>query len=134
MNTKNSNVSSVEPTRCAIYARTASTTATEIDVAIVEQIDRCREAAQRNGWTVAEDCVRIDRGQSGISMHGRIGLNELIALAAAKPRQIDKIMCASKDRLARSRTIAGALIDALTRNGVSLYFASHSLDTSDPYF
>jgi DNA invertase Pin-like site-specific DNA recombinase len=134
MNTKNSSVSSNGSIRCAIYARTATTTATEIDAAIVEQIDRCREAAKKNGWTVVEDCIRIDRGRSGISMKGRNGLNELIALAATRPRPFDKLICASTDRVARSWTIVSTVIDTLMYNGVSLHFASHGLDTSDPQF
>jgi DNA invertase Pin-like site-specific DNA recombinase len=134
MNAKNSSVSSNGPIRCAIYARTATTTSAEIDAGIVEQIDRCREAAKKNGWVVAEDFVRIDRGQSGTSMQGRNGLNELIALAATKPRPFDKLICASTDRVARNWTIVSTIIDTLTYNGVSLHFASHGLDTSDPQF
>jgi DNA invertase Pin-like site-specific DNA recombinase len=59
MNTKNSNVSSGELTWFAIYARKVSTSQPEIDADIERQIDECRQAAKVNGWTVAEDCIRI---------------------------------------------------------------------------
>jgi DNA invertase Pin-like site-specific DNA recombinase len=134
MSTENPSVSSGESIRCAIYARTATTTSAEIDAGIVEQIDRCREAAKKNGWVVAEDFVRTDHGRSGTSMQERNGLNELIALAATTPRPFDKLICASTNRLARNLTIAGTLIETFTRNGVSLHFASHGLDTNDPHF
>lgn len=38
-------------------------------------------------------------------MQGRRGLNELIALAATKPRPFDKLICASTDRLSASITV-----------------------------
>jgi hypothetical protein len=84
---KTRSATSCETIHCAIYARTASATATEIDVAIVEQVNWCRQAAKMNGWTVAKDCIRIDHG----SMQERRGLQELLALAATKPRPFDYV-------------------------------------------
>ena len=134
MTTENHCVSSTEPIRCAIYARTASEPQTKNDAAADEQIERCREAARKNGWVVVDDCVRIDRGKSGTSMQGRSGLLELIALAATRPRPFDYLICVSTDRVARNLDTAGVIIGTLTFNDVRLYFVSGDLDSADQNF
>jgi DNA invertase Pin-like site-specific DNA recombinase len=134
MDRKDSVVLPKEAVRCAIYARTASSSQPENNAAIAQQIARCREAAHKNGWAVAEDCVRTDVGKSGNTKEGRAGVQDLIALAATKPHPFDYLICDSTDRLARNLSIAGQILDALTKKGVSVHFASLGLGTADPYF
>jgi DNA invertase Pin-like site-specific DNA recombinase len=132
MTTENDRGSSTEPIRCAIYARTGALTAREDSAD--EQIQRCREAAQKKGWTVIEEFVRIDRGGSGTSMKDRTGLQELITLAATTPRPFDYLICVSTDRLTRNMGIAGQIVDAFIHHGVNLYFVFNRLDSADPSF
>ena len=132
MTTENHCVSSTEPIRCAIYARTASER--QLDNSTKQQINRCREAARQKGWTVAETHIRADCGKSGRSMDQRTGLHDLMALAATRPRPFDYIICDSTDRLARSLSIAVQIIDTLTFHGVNLYIVSNGLDSANPNF
>ena len=134
MKTKNSGVLPKEAVRCAIYARTASCTEPENNAAIAQQVAHCREAAHKNGWTVAEDCIRTDVGKSGRTIEGRTCLQDLIALAATKPLPFNCLICDSTDRLARNLSIAGEVLYALTKNGVRVHFASLGLGTVDPSF
>ncbi|MGA2852244.1 MAG: recombinase family protein [Terracidiphilus sp.] len=119
MTTENSYMPPAGAKRSAIYARSATGEADSTSV--LHQIERCKKAAQENGWSVVEDCIRADAGKSGTSMQLLSGLKELMALTANKPRPFDVLVCDSTDRLARNWTIAGAILDALTRNGVSLH-------------
>jgi DNA invertase Pin-like site-specific DNA recombinase len=123
-----------EAVRCAIYARTASSSQPENNAAIAQQIAHCREAAHKEGWTVAEDCVRTDVGKSGITLQGRDGLHELMALSATRPRPFSYLICDSTDRLARNVSIASEVVGTLMHNGVDLHFASSGHNTADPHF
>jgi DNA invertase Pin-like site-specific DNA recombinase len=114
MTTENHCVSSTEPIRCAIYARTASER--QLGNSAEQQIYRCREVARQKGWTVVETHIRADCGKSGTSMDQRTGLHDLMALAATRPRPFDYLMCASTDRLARNLDTAGRIIGNLTFN------------------
>ncbi len=133
MTTENHCVSSTEPIRCAIYARTATQPQLGNN-SIEQQIEQCREAARLKGWTVSDTHIRADCGKSGTTMDKRSGLQELIALAATRPRPFDYLMCASTDRLARNLDTAGRIIGNLTFNGVNLYFVSGDLDSADQNF
>ena len=134
MGRKDSEILPKEAVRCAIYARTASSSQPESNAAIAQQIARCREAAHKNEWAVAEDCVRTDVGKSGNTLEGRSGFQELMVLAAARPRPFNYLICDSTNRLARDLRIAGPILDTLTKKGVSVHFASLGLGTADRYF
>lgn len=132
MNRENRSAASSEPVRCAIYARTASEL--ELCNTSEQQIQRCRKAAREKGWTVAENCVRADYGGSGTSIQSRTGLEELIALAATRPRPFDYLMCASIDRLARNMEITGQIVGTVSFHGVKIYCVSGDLDSAEPKF
>src|SRR5665213_1222790 len=133
MTTENHCVSSTEPIRCAIYARTATQPQLGNN-SIEQQIEQCREAARLKGWTVVETHIRADCGKSGTSMDQRTGLHDLMALAATRPRPFDYIICDSTDRLTRSLSIAVQIIDTLTFHGINLYLTSNALDSANPNF
>lgn len=134
MNNENSRVLSRKAVRCAIYARTASCPQSDKNSAAAQQVARCRDAAQKNGWTVVEDCIRIDVGESGNTLQRRNGLQELMALAATRPLSFTYLICDSSDRLGRKLSIMGEIVDTMVNNGVSLHFASDGRDTADPHF
>lgn len=125
MDTKNSAVPPKEAVRCAIYARACTQRAGQSSAD--EQIALCRDAAHKAGWTVVEECVRADVGKSGITMDGRRGLQELMALAGTKPRPFHTLICESTDRLSRDLSITVPILDALNNDGVNVYFAAPTL-------
>ena len=63
--------------RVAIYARMS--TDKQSDTSPDDQVARCREYAEGQGWSVVEDLVIMERGISGASRHNRPGLLGLIA-------------------------------------------------------
>jgi len=63
--------------RVAIYARMS--TDKQSDTSPDDQIARCREYAEREGWAVVEDLVVAEAGVSGASRHNRPGLLEMMA-------------------------------------------------------
>ena len=122
MNTRTSILPSTEANRFAIYARTASEPQTGDSTSVDLQIRKCKDMAQKNGWTIVEDCIRADRVKSGSSLHECSGLQELIALAATKPRPFDHLLCVSASRLSRSPINLAAIIDNLANSGVGIHF------------
>jgi DNA invertase Pin-like site-specific DNA recombinase len=129
MNTKDSRSSSSGAILCAIYARQAATEQSGSST-VADQLDRCRKAAQENGWSVVEDFIRTDVGRSGTSIEGRTGLKELMALAATRPRPFECLLCTSSDRLARNWSNSDEIVNAFTCAGVSLHFVQGGNDTS----
>jgi DNA invertase Pin-like site-specific DNA recombinase len=91
------------------------------------QIAECRRMAREKGWLVADDCTRSDVGRSGTSVAGRSGLQDLLRLAAAKPRPFDILICDSSCRLSRNLSDAFSIEDTLRRNGIHLCFVSGDL-------
>jgi DNA invertase Pin-like site-specific DNA recombinase len=68
--------------RCAIYARYSSDLQRESS--IEDQIRRCREFAERQGWSIAEDHIRCDAAISGAATAGRNALHSLVEDAKRK--------------------------------------------------
>src|ERR1039458_6565261 len=132
MNAKNSAVPPNEPVRCAIYARMASNLVRQSSAA--EQIELCKDAVHKAGWAVVEDCVRADVGKPANTINGCCGLSELLALAGTRPRPFDTLICESQDKLGRRFGTAGPIVDALTNDGVRVFFAAQHFGTNDPVF
>ena len=57
--------------RAAIYARMS--TDKQADTSPEDQIARCREYAERQGWQVVDGLVVAERAISGASRHNRPG-------------------------------------------------------------
>jgi DNA invertase Pin-like site-specific DNA recombinase len=127
MNTKDSRSSSSGAILCAIYARQAATEQSGSST-VPDQLDRCRKAAQENGWCVVDDFIRTDVG--GTSIEGRTGLQELMVLAATRPRPFECLLCTSSDRLARNWSHSDEIVNAFTCAGVSLHFVQGGNNTS----
>jgi site-specific DNA recombinase len=85
--------------RCAIYARYSSDLQRESS--IEDQIRKCREFADRQGWTVLENYVRSDQAISGAALPGRDALQSRVEDAKRKPRPFDCLLVEDTSRLAR---------------------------------
>jgi site-specific DNA recombinase len=115
--------------RCAIYARYSSDLQRESS--IEDQIRKCREFAERRGWTVLDEYVRSDNAISGAALAPRQALNELLALAPRKPRPFDRILIDDTSRLARNVADALKMAERLSFYGVPVTFISQGIDTAE---
>jgi len=113
-----------KPKRVALYARVSSDGRTTEN-----QRRELREAAERNGWTIAVEY--IDHGISGAM--GRKDRPEFAALLRAVARkEFDVVAAWSVDRLGRSlQDLVGFLSDLQSKK-VDLCLHQQALDTSTP--
>lgn len=120
------------PTRVAIYAKYSSDL--QRPSSIEDQIRQCEEAAARRGWEVAREYIRFDKAQSGRSLVGRDGLDELVRLAEQKQSPYDGIVIDDTSRFGRNLSDTLPLSDILENANVFLHFANCGLDSRDPNF
>ena len=97
-------------TKAVLYARTAASDAAQI----ARQLDACREAARRSGWTVASE--HADDGSSGSSA-ARDGLTA--AIAALAPEAV--LVVQDLARLARDPSDLVAIANEIEARGASLH-------------
>ena len=113
---------------CAIYARYSSDLQRESS--IEDQVRRCREYAQRQGWAVVEDYVVADRAVSAAAMSGRDGLHRLIADAKRKPPPFDCLLVEDTSRLARDLSDSLRVTATFKFHGVSTVAVTQGIDTA----
>lgn len=101
---------SPNPTRAAIYARTATGP-------VLDQVGACAELARRRGWTVTQEYC--DEAASGLDAT-RSALAELLVAAAQQPRPFDVVVLADLARLSRRREDVARTLEGLSRLGVSV--------------
>ena len=87
--------------RAAVYARYSSEEQTGGE-SIEYQLERCREYIAKQGWSVAEINVFVDRAKSGTSTYRREEFNRMVALAKAKDRPFDVVVAWSTSRFGRN--------------------------------
>ena len=75
--------------RCAVYARYSSEKQNPLTVD--QQIRKCREHAQRNGWLILEDHLYADEAVSGASTD-RAALQRLLSAVAGPSIPFDCIL------------------------------------------
>jgi DNA invertase Pin-like site-specific DNA recombinase len=118
--------------RCAIYARYSSEH--QKLSSIEDQIRNCREAAAKKGWVVVEEYIFADREKTGTTMHGRTGLQSLMAVAKTKPRPFDYIIVDDTSRFGRNKADSFKNLEILTFYGVHLFFVEDGFDSAEPWF
>lgn len=101
-------------TRAAIYARFSSDL--QRDRSIEDQIEVCRAYAERQGLEVVE--VYADRAKSGASMHGRDGIQRLIA--DGRQRVFDVLLTETLSRLGRDEGDRAEIRKHMTFAGVKI--------------
>lgn len=110
--------------RCAIYSRYSSDR--QSPSSIEDQVRKCREYAQRNGWEILDGQLYADRAISGASAE-RAGLKSL--MAAATQKKFDIALVDDSSRLSRKLSDALNLAEQLRFAGVRLIFVSQGIDS-----
>ncbi len=111
--------------RCAIYTRFSSDR--QSPTSITDQIRKCREHAQRNGWLVLEEHLYSDEAISGASTD-RAGLQRLLAAVAGPSIPFDCILIDDSSRLTRRLADALNLFERLTFAGIRIVAVSQGVD------
>ena len=84
--------------RCAIYARYS--TDKQNPLSIDDQVRKCREFAQRQGWDVLDGRIYCDEAITGASDE-RTGLQRLLDAATSSSHPFDAILVDDTSRLSR---------------------------------
>jgi site-specific DNA recombinase len=114
--------------RAAVYARVSTTRQAQAQ-GIEQQLDRLRAAAAERGWELDDQHVYRDDGYSGARL-GRPGLDRLRDHAALA--ELDVVLVAAPDRLARNYVHQVLLIDELAARGCQVEFLDRPM-SSDPH-
>jgi site-specific DNA recombinase len=112
--------------RCAIYARYS--TDQQRPESIEDQIRKCREFANRRGWTVLEDHIYSDSAVSGASTLGRVNFLRMVEVAKSKPKPFDYILVDDTKRFARDVVTLIQNYKILKFYGVQIFFVSDGID------
>lgn len=105
--------------RIALYARVAALEQFGPS-AIKQQVQRLRAYAQARGWTVAPEHVYLDQGVNGLR-RGHPGQEQL--LAAVARGDVELVLVASPDRLARDARVVREVLDACEIASCRVVFA-----------
>lgn len=111
--------------RAAIYARMS--TDKQSDTSPEDQIARCREYAERQGWHVLQDLVVAEHGISGASRHNRPGLLGLIERIG----EWDVLVAFDFARLARNQEDLGWIRNRVRAHRKLAVEASTGLDSEN---
>jgi site-specific DNA recombinase len=114
--------------RAAVYARVSTTRQAQAQ-GIEQQLDRLRAAVAERGWELDDQHVYRDDGYSGARL-GRPGLDRLRDHAALA--ELDAVVVAAPDRLARNYVHQVLLIDELAGHGCQVEFLDRPM-SSDPH-
>src|SRR5579863_8876939 len=107
--------------RCAIYARYSSDNQSPLSIS--DQIRKCQEYAQQQGWSLLQDHVYMDAELSGAGTD-RPGLQRLIKATQARPRLFDVLLIDDTSRLSRRAADQSNLLDQLRFAGFRLISVS----------
>ncbi|MDQ2814351.1 MAG: recombinase family protein [Actinomycetota bacterium] len=114
--------------QAAVYARVSTTRQVQAQT-IEQQLDRLRAAVAGRGWELDDQHVYRDDGYSGASL-GRPGLDRLRDHAALA--ELDVVLVAAPDRLARNYVHQVLLIDELASRGCRVEFLDRPM-SDDPH-
>lgn len=111
---------------CAIYARYSSEQ--QRPASIGDQIRKCCEYAERNGWVVDARHIYTDGALSGVGSD-RPGFTALLRAALAKPRLFTVILVDDTSRLSRSLVEAVQLQQRMSFEGIRVVAVSQGIDS-----
>jgi site-specific DNA recombinase len=114
--------------RVAVYARVSTTRQAQAQT-IEQQLDRLRAAVAERGWVLDGQHVYRDDGYSGAGL-GRPGLDRLRDHAALA--DLDVVLVAAPDRLARNYVHQVLLIEELAGHGCQVEFLDRPM-SNDPH-
>jgi len=118
--------------RGAFYARYSNPR--QRRASIEDQFRNCQEAADEKRWLVLPEYHRADEAKTGVTLEGRKGIQELLALANQKPRPFDIILIDDTSRLGRNVGDVCKLVDKFDYAGVKLYFVTDELLSGNESF
>jgi site-specific DNA recombinase len=111
---------------CAAYARYSSDR--QSPASIQDQLRKCHEFAERQGWQILEAHVYTDQAQSG-SGADRPGFIALLQAASALPRPFDVLLIDDTSRLSRNRAASAEAYQRLEFLGIRVVAVSQGIDT-----
>ncbi len=112
--------------RCAIYARYSSDLQRESS--IEDQFRRCREYAERHGWSVVKEVA--DRAVSGRAIAGREELQALMAAAQQSIPPFERILVDDTSRLSRNVSDVLIITERLKYYGIHVTSVSQNIDSA----
>ena len=112
--------------RCAAYARYS--TDRQSPLSIEDQVRKCREFAQGNGWQFLDEHIYADEAICGATEE-RTGLMRLLEAATSRARPFDVVLVDDTSRLSRKLVGSLRIVEQLNFSGVSLVFVSQGIDT-----
>ncbi|MGD0265512.1 MAG: recombinase family protein [Candidatus Methylomirabilota bacterium] len=113
--------------RCAIYARYSSREQDGTST-IESQLRECRTYARKQGLTVMEDALFVDRAREGTTTEQRDAFQAMIAAAQRAPRAFEVILVWKFSRFARNREDSALYKGLLRRRGVEVISVSEPVD------
>ena len=112
----------------ALYAR-VSTRQQEQEATIESQVAQLLSYAQQQGYRIDPAHQYLDQAVSGAQLQRR-GLNQVRDAVAA--HEIELLLCAAPDRLARTLGLQLVLLEEFRRAGVTVVFLDHPQLGTDP--
>jgi site-specific DNA recombinase len=113
--------------RCAIYARYSSDL--QSPASIADQVRKCQQYAEQQGWKVLPDHIYTDADVSGAGVD-RPGLQRLLAVIPQRPRQFDVLLIDDTSRLARRQADQTNIADQLRFAGFRFIAVSQGIDSA----
>ncbi len=114
------------PIRCAIYARVSTDKQSPLSPA--DQVRKCREFAERNGYLVLDEHIYKDEGMSGVGSD-RPEFQMLLEAAYSRVKPFDLILVDDTSRLSRSTEDTLTIYKKLDFAGVQLIAVSQGIDS-----
>jgi site-specific DNA recombinase len=114
--------------RCAVYARYSSDR--QSPSSIDDQLRKCSELAETNGWEIRSDHVYKDEGLSGAGTD-RPGLTQLLNAISGPEPPFDVLIVDDTSRLYRNLGDGMKFIERLNFIGVRVVSVSQGIDTQN---
>jgi site-specific DNA recombinase len=111
---------------CAVYARVSSDRQNPLSP--TDQVRKCREFADANGFVVLEGHIYMDEGISGVGSD-RPAFQKLLSIAFSSRRPFNTILVDDTSRLSRNQAEAMTLVEKLKFEGLRIIFPSQGIDT-----
>jgi len=115
-----------KPMRYAIYARYSSDL--QRQTSIEDQIRKCREFGDAQGWVPVKDCIYADEAISGGSTE-RPGLQRMLQAALSPHRPFNVILVDDTSRMSRSLPDAVQLFHKLSFAGLRVVAVAQGIDS-----
>lgn len=114
----------------ALYIRVSTDKQAEEGFSLDEQEERLRAFCFAQGWTVDEEHIYIDAGETGTKTDNRAAFNQMMKSAIAG--DIGRIVATKLDRIARNTKDFLHVVDTLDGHGCDLVLIKESFDTATP--